>query len=89
MRIYMCIIYVHIYIYIYIYLVYKREIYILRVCNNVYSYIHKYKNIYISHLIIFCWLIWFEVKFRPLGPFAILPETPVSFNGSVVEKHCF
>lgn len=51
--------------------------------------IHKYKNIYISHLIIFCWLIWFEVKFRTLGPFAILPETPVSFNGSMVENTVF
>lgn len=51
------------------------------------SYIHKNRNLYTSHLIIFCRLIWFEVKFRTLGPFAILPETPLSFNGSVVEKN--
>ena len=75
MHIYMCIIFI-------IYLMYKRVCYILMKFN-------KNKNIYTSHFIIFCWLIWFEVKFRTLGPFAILPETPVSFNGSVVEKHCF
>ena len=64
----------------FMYIEYKIYIYI-HFIEYVYSCIWTY-IIYTSshHLIIFCWLICLEVKFRTLGPFAFF-ETPVSFNG--------